>query len=35
VNEAYRAAQELAANKMGAATGGLAGGLGNLGIPGL
>ncbi len=35
VNEAYRAAQELAANRMGAATGGLAGGLGNLGIPGL
>src|ERR687893_2355172 len=28
VNEAIRAAQELAANRMGAATGGLAGGLG-------
>ena len=36
-NEAIRAAQELAAAKMGAATGGLggAGGLGGLGIPGL
>src|SRR5438876_11179579 len=30
-NEALRAAQELAASKMG----GLAGGLGNLGLPGL
>ena len=28
VNEALRSAQELAANKMGAATGGLGGGLG-------
>jgi DNA-binding YbaB/EbfC family protein len=35
VNEAFRSAQELAANKMGAATGGLAGGLGGLGLPGL
>jgi DNA-binding YbaB/EbfC family protein len=34
VNEALRSAQELAANRMGAATGGLAGGLGNLGLPG-
>jgi hypothetical protein len=31
VNEAIRAAQELAANKMG----GIAGGLGGLGLPGL
>ena len=38
VNEALRSAQELAANKMGAATGGLGGGrggLGGLGLPGL
>ncbi len=35
VNEAFRSAQELAASKMGAATGGLAGGLGGLGLPGL
>jgi nucleoid-associated protein EbfC len=37
VNEALRSAQELAASKMGAATGGLgeAGGLGGLGLPGL
>jgi len=40
VNEAVRAAQELAATKMGAATGGLGGqgglgGLGGLGLPGL
>jgi len=37
VNEAVRSAQELAATKLGAATGGLggAGGLGGLGIPGL
>ena len=37
VNEAIRAAQELAASKMGAATGGLggAGGIGGLGLPGL
>ncbi len=35
VNEAFRSAQELAASKMGAATGGLAGSLGNLGLPGL
>src|SRR5215213_5223116 len=35
VNEAVRAAQELAATKMGAATGGLAGNLGNLVLPGL
>ena len=37
INEAIRSAQELAAAKMGAATGGLAGpgGLGSLGLPGL
>jgi nucleoid-associated protein EbfC len=37
VNEAIRAAQELATSKMNAAAGGLAGpgGLGSLGIPGL
>jgi nucleoid-associated protein EbfC len=37
VNEAVRAAQELAASRMGAATGGLGGqgGLGGLGLPGL
>jgi DNA-binding YbaB/EbfC family protein len=37
VNEAVRAAQELAATKMNAAAGGLAGpgGLGGLGLPGL
>ena len=37
VNEALRSAQELAASKLGAATGGLggAGGLGGLGLPGL
>jgi DNA-binding YbaB/EbfC family protein len=37
VNEGLRAAQELAASRMGAATGGLggAGGLGGLGLPGL
>jgi nucleoid-associated protein EbfC len=36
-NEAIRSAQELAANKMNAAAGGLAGpgGLGGLGLPGL
>jgi hypothetical protein len=36
INEALRSAQELAANRMGAATGGLggAGGLGGLGLPG-
>jgi nucleoid-associated protein EbfC len=36
VNEALRSAQELAANKMNAAAGGLAGpgGLGGLGLPG-
>jgi nucleoid-associated protein EbfC len=34
VNEAIRSAQELAASKMGQATGGL-GGLGDLGLPGL
>jgi DNA-binding YbaB/EbfC family protein len=36
-NEALRSAQELAANRMNSATGGLggAGGLGGLGIPGL
>ena len=37
VNEALRSAQELAASRMGAVTGGLGGpeGLGGLGIPGL
>jgi nucleoid-associated protein EbfC len=37
VNEAIRSAQELAASKMGAVTGGLGGpgGLGGLGLPGL
>jgi nucleoid-associated protein EbfC len=36
VNEAIRAAQELAASKLGAVTGGLGGGgLGGLGLPGL
>jgi len=37
VNEALRSAQEMAASKMGAVTGGLAGpgGLGGLGLPGL
>ncbi len=37
VNEAVRSAQELAANKIGAVTGGLGGGggLGGLGLPGL
>jgi hypothetical protein len=36
VNEALRAAQELAASKLGGATGGLdLGGLGGLGLPGL
>ena len=37
VNEALRSAQELAASKLGAATGGLGGpgGLGGLGLPGL
>jgi DNA-binding YbaB/EbfC family protein len=37
VNEALRSAQELAANRLGAATGGLTGpgGLGGLGLPGL
>jgi nucleoid-associated protein EbfC len=37
VNEAIRSAQELAAAKMGAVTGGLGGpgGLGGLGLPGL
>jgi DNA-binding YbaB/EbfC family protein len=36
-NEALRSAQELAASKMGAVTGGLggAGGLGGLGLPGM
>jgi DNA-binding protein YbaB len=36
VNEAIRSAQELAASKMNAAAGGLAGpgGLGGLGLPG-
>jgi DNA-binding YbaB/EbfC family protein len=36
-NEAMRSAQELAATKMGAVTGGLggAGGLGGLGLPGM
>jgi DNA-binding YbaB/EbfC family protein len=37
VNEALRSAQELAASRLGAATGGLGGpgGLGGLGLPGL
>jgi len=37
VNEALRSAQELAASRMGAVTGGLGGGggLGGLGLPGL
>ncbi len=37
LNEALRSAQELAANKIGAVTGGLGGpgGLGGLGLPGL
>jgi len=35
VNEAIRSAQELAASKMNQAAGGLAGGLGGLGLPGL
>jgi nucleoid-associated protein EbfC len=36
VNEALRSAQELAASRMGGATGGLdLGGLGGLGLPGL
>ena len=36
VNEALRAAQELAASRLGGATGGLdLGGLGGLGLPGL
>jgi DNA-binding YbaB/EbfC family protein len=37
VNEALRSAQELAASRMGAATGGLGGpgGLGGLGLPGM
>jgi nucleoid-associated protein EbfC len=37
VNEAIRSAQELAASKMGAVTGGLGGpgGLGGLGLPGV
>ena len=37
VNEALRSAQEMAANKIGAVTGGLGGpgGLGGLGLPGL
>ena len=37
VNEAIRSAQELAANKIGAVTGGLGGpgGLGGLGLPGI
>lgn len=35
VNEALRAAQKLAADKLGGATGGLGGGLGGLGLPGV
>jgi DNA-binding YbaB/EbfC family protein len=36
INEALRAAQEVANNKMGGATGGLGGGgLGGLGLPGM
>jgi len=34
VNEGMRAAQELAASKMGGIAGGLTGGLGGLGLPG-
>jgi nucleoid-associated protein EbfC len=34
VNEGLRAAQELAADKMGGIAGGLGGGLGGLGLPG-
>jgi DNA-binding YbaB/EbfC family protein len=34
VNEGLRAAQELAASKMGGIAGGLGGGLGGLGLPG-
>ena len=34
VNEGLRAAQELAASKMGGIAGGLSGGLGGLGLPG-
>ncbi len=34
VNEGMRAAQELAASKMGGIAGGLGGGLGGLGLPG-
>ena len=35
VNEALRAAQELATSKLGGIAGGLGGGLGGLGLPGL
>src|SRR6516225_7928281 len=35
VNEALRSAQELASTKLGGITGGLGGGLGDLGLPGL
>jgi nucleoid-associated protein EbfC len=35
VNEALRAAQELASSKLGGIAGGLGGGLGGLGLPGL
>jgi DNA-binding YbaB/EbfC family protein len=35
INEGLRAAQELAAAKMGGIAGGLTGGLGGLGLPGL
>jgi len=35
VNEGLRAAQELAAAKMGGIAGGLGGGLGGLGLPGM
>ena len=34
-NEALRSAQELASAKLGGITGGLGGGLGDLGLPGL
>ena len=35
VNEGIRAAQELAASKLGGIAGGAAGGLGGLGLPGM
>jgi hypothetical protein len=35
INEGLRSAQELASTKLGGITGGLGGGLGDLGLPGL